>query len=469
LRQRIWPESTKAESRLAFRDGELRGMLLTAAARLGHGFLDLYTLIISRIGSLAGGAQQESDDDASAERSIIGEYLDVLERQMQTPLTEREWAAFDELSELAENFDLVLDVNDPGIRNAPLTDAARAFGNLLREQQPVGGMFGQINRTLVQQFRLPGYPFVLISTDLLQEGEDLHTFCSSIQHYGISWTPSSMEQRIGRIDRVRSQTDRRLSRLTHPPSGVEKMQVYYPYLGDTVEILQVQRVLDRMNLFLRLMHEGLQAGGSEDRRIHIDREIRNGCRVAPAIEGKLRTAFAIPTAALRGDIREPDVGPELAEGLHERFRLLRATPYSGLVVDWEGDDVPGALIGTARLGARQQPFRLILGLVDRRPCVRCASLVGTVNLEECGEDISESVARLRVRLSATPTPDEESWVISVDDLVLLADPAHDATRVEALIHRVVRAADALEHQHMGGRDQLLSELRESYEGEPDAE
>jgi hypothetical protein len=41
--------------------------------------------------------------------------------------------------------------------------------------------------------------------------------------------------------------------------------------------------------------------------------------------------------------------------------------------------------------------------------------------------------------------------------------------VEALIHRVVRAADALEHQHMGGRDQLLSELRESYEGEPDAE
>ena len=46
-------------------------------------------------------------------------------------------------------------------------------------------------------------------TYLLQEGEDLHTFCSAVHHYGIAWTPSSMEQRVGRIDRVRSQSDRR--------------------------------------------------------------------------------------------------------------------------------------------------------------------------------------------------------------------------------------------------------------------
>ena len=43
-------------------------------------------------------------------------------------------------------------------------------------------------------------------TDLLQEGEDLHTFWSDVFHYGISWTPSAMEQRIGRVDRVRSLT-----------------------------------------------------------------------------------------------------------------------------------------------------------------------------------------------------------------------------------------------------------------------
>ena len=107
-------------------------------------------------------------------------------------------------------------------------------------------MAGGVNQTLVRQFRMPGYPLVLISTDLLQEGEDLHTFCSAVHHYGISWTPSSMEQRIGRIDRVRSQTDRRLSEVrVGPLRGDQMLQVYFPHLEDTVEVLQVQRVLDR--------------------------------------------------------------------------------------------------------------------------------------------------------------------------------------------------------------------------------
>ncbi len=75
-------------------------------------------------------------------------------------------------------------------------------GRFWASQQPVGGMFGQVNETVVRQFRMPGYPFVLVTTDLLQEGEDLHTFCSAVHHYGIAWTPSSMEQRVGRIDRV---------------------------------------------------------------------------------------------------------------------------------------------------------------------------------------------------------------------------------------------------------------------------
>ena len=71
-----------------------------------------------------------------------------------------------------------------------------------------------------------------------------------------------MEQRIGRIDRVRSETDRRLSRLSGPPSGDEKLQVLFPHLQDTVEVLQVRRVLDRMDTFLRMVHEDLGTPGS---------------------------------------------------------------------------------------------------------------------------------------------------------------------------------------------------------------
>ena len=196
-----------------------------------------------------------------------------VEKQRMTALGERRWAAFDELFQIAQNFDLILDVNAPDARITPLVETARYFGSILRQQQPVGGMSGQVNKTLVQQFRMPGYPFVLVSTDLLQEGEDLHTFCSAVLHYGIAWTPSSMEQRIGRIDRVRSQSERRLSGTAVLPEGADRLQVYYPHLEDTVEVLQVQRVLRRMDTFLRLMHEGLSVPKGDHRRVDVSREM----------------------------------------------------------------------------------------------------------------------------------------------------------------------------------------------------
>jgi hypothetical protein len=200
---------------------------------------------------------REGVEERTQERRTITDYLSMLDTQRRTPLSERSWGAFDELVALASQFDLILDVNAPDARTTPLTETARLFGSQLRQQQPAAGMSGQINKTVIEQFRMSGYPFALVTTDLLQEGEDLHTFCSNMYHYGISWTPSAMEQRIGRIDRVRSQTDRRLNGRDRAPDNDEKLQVFYPYLKDTVEVLQVNRVFERMNTFLRLMHEGL--------------------------------------------------------------------------------------------------------------------------------------------------------------------------------------------------------------------
>src|SRR5262249_20937095 len=158
-----------------------------------HPLIDLYILFINRIGSLSLRAREMTGEEASGE--LANAYLDLLEAQLASPGEESNGAR--ELALAAEHFDLLLAVNLPDIRGLPLSGTAREFGQLLREQQPIAGMFGEINHTLVRQFRMPGYPVVLITTDLLQEGEDLHTFCSSVHHYGISWTPSSMEQRIG--------------------------------------------------------------------------------------------------------------------------------------------------------------------------------------------------------------------------------------------------------------------------------
>ena len=302
LRRALWPAPRSGSVRDQFREQQQRAQMLETAARLGHALIDLYVLTIRRLGSIE---QRTLDLEAgeegdSLERRRIDEYLDVLESQRATPLGHRGWSAFDELRQIAENFDLILDVNAPEVRTQTLAESRRDLGSILGEQQPVGGMSGQVNQRLVQQFRMPGYPFVLVTTDLLQEGEDLHTFCSAVHHYGIAWTPSSMEQRIGRIDRVRSQSDRRLSGLEAIQDGADLLQVYYPHLEDTVEVLQVQVVLERMNTFLRLMHEGLSVPKGDHRRVDVSRELVDGRRTVEAIRERLRSAFPIQDWALRG-------------------------------------------------------------------------------------------------------------------------------------------------------------------------
>jgi hypothetical protein len=57
-----------------------------------------------------------------------------------------------------------------------------------------------------------------------------------------------------------------------PLRGEDMLQVYFPHLEDTIEVLQVRRVLERMNVFLRLMHEGLTTMNFEDSTIKVSQE-----------------------------------------------------------------------------------------------------------------------------------------------------------------------------------------------------
>jgi hypothetical protein len=322
-------------------------------------------------------------------------------------------------------------------------------------------MYGQVNQTLVQQFRMPGYPLVLITTDLLQEGEDLHTFCSAVHHYGISWTPSSMEQRIGRIDRVRSQTETRLNALGGRPLGGEDMlQVYFPHLEDTVEVLQVQRVLERMNVFLRLMHEGLVTAGTDERTIKTKEEFVRGRRAVPQIRERLETAFPVRRDHLECEPRKLAVGPEVARDLTARFARLASGGLPGVEVVWERQMEPGMLLGTARVGNRIQPFSLILTSMDGRPLVRCVSPVGRVGPDDEQEAVVASATSVLARVGAIVTDEDRTYDLTAEGDVLLAASADDdAVRVGLLVNRVVGQADALERRHLPGRDEVLATFR----------
>ena len=94
------------------------------------------------------------------------------------------------------------------------------------------------NEALIRRFNTPFYPDVIVCTDVLKEGINLHLFCNRVYHYGLAWTPGDLEQRIGRVDRFFSKTHR--ERLAGEDTHVE---VDYPYMGKSVDEQQLRKVL----------------------------------------------------------------------------------------------------------------------------------------------------------------------------------------------------------------------------------
>lgn len=100
------------------------------------------------------------------------------------------------------------------------------------------------NEGLIKRFNTPFYPDVIVCTDVLKEGINLHLFCNRIYHYGLAWTPGDLEQRIGRIDRFFSKTHReRTIQENLSENEKTRIEVNYPYLGKSVDEHQLKQVL----------------------------------------------------------------------------------------------------------------------------------------------------------------------------------------------------------------------------------
>ncbi|MCF7787142.1 MAG: DUF1587 domain-containing protein [Prosthecobacter sp.] len=454
LRAALWPEALKGDAVSRYREPALRAELLSSAARLGHGLIDLYILTIQQLNSIELGPRAEGDEDEAADgaeaadfaedRLRISQYLDMLEAQRCTAGT-RDWRCFDELADISANYDLIVDVNLPDARGTALADVRKEFGTkLLGAQQPVGGMHGSVNGRLLKQFRMPGYPLVLITTDLLQEGEDLHTFCSRIHHYGISWTPSSMEQRTGRIDRVRSHTERRLLHL-QAAAPEHRLQVHFPHLEDTVEVLQVRRLLTRMNTFLRLMHEGLHVPQADERMLNVGREILRHHEPVTAITERLQTAFPVNEKDVAGTITTLARTAAQAQEMEQRFQTLRQLEGLEFEPAEQGEAGRGRIFGSVRLPTGHvQPFGLYLQSFAEHPLVRCISPVGRDLAKPQLDEVLREHDLQSARIGALDAKEDQSYDLTVEEDTLLAAAAHDLERVRHLIVRVTHDADVVE-------------------------
>ena len=165
-----------------------------------------------------------------------------------------------------------------------LDGAGRPWHELVHEQEeswaqlfepgPVVGIIGGSggHRRAVRQFRTPSLPRVIVCTDTLKEGVDLHLFCDHVLHYGVAWTSGDMEQRVGRVDRYFSQIERRLAGEGPPPDV--KLHVGYPHIVASLERGQVERVIQRQKDVEALMDSPLAGTGDDEREQGVDAGVR---------------------------------------------------------------------------------------------------------------------------------------------------------------------------------------------------
>lgn len=119
-------------------------------------------------------------------------------------------------------------------------DSADSKESLLATVRLVnGGTKQQAREHLMLAFNTPFYPEILIASSVLAEGVDLHLNCRHIIHYDLSWNPSDIEQRTGRVDRIGAKAE----------CALAPIQVFYPYLAGTQDEKLYRVVMDRDRWF----------------------------------------------------------------------------------------------------------------------------------------------------------------------------------------------------------------------------
>lgn len=117
---------------------------------------------------------------------------------------------------------------------------------------PVEHAYGDVDVTTRHRrlvgFNSPLLPEILVASEVMAEGLDLHLDCRHIIHHDLSWNPSTLEQRTGRVDRLRCRAE----------VDQESIHVYLPYLEGTADEKMFRVVSDRARWFQIVMGERYQ-------------------------------------------------------------------------------------------------------------------------------------------------------------------------------------------------------------------
>ena len=124
------------------------------------------------------------------------------------------------------------DHSDPDEQNTTFANVKVATGGTDRDQR---------NR-LMRSFNTPFFPDILVCSEVMGEGVDLHRYCRHVIHHDLAWNPSQIEQRTGRVDRLGCKAENR-----HP------IDVYLPYVAGASDERQFRVMRDREQWFRIVM------------------------------------------------------------------------------------------------------------------------------------------------------------------------------------------------------------------------
>ena len=105
------------------------------------------------------------------------------------------------------------------------------------------GGAGLDKQAIINRFREPTGPNVLLSSEVASEGVDLQ-FARVVVNYDLPWNPMKIEQRIGRIDRLGQQSP--------------KVTIWNLFYADTIDSRIYNRLYQRLGIFERALG-GLEA------------------------------------------------------------------------------------------------------------------------------------------------------------------------------------------------------------------
>ncbi|MBI4602822.1 MAG: hypothetical protein HY721_12770 [Planctomycetes bacterium] len=103
----------------------------------------------------------------------------------------------------------------------------------------------ETRRRVLLGFNSPLLPEIVVASEVMAEGLDLHLDCRHVIHHDLSWNPSTLEQRTGRVDRLRCLAE----------AEGQPIMVYLPYLEGTADEKMFRVVTDRARWFQVVMGE----------------------------------------------------------------------------------------------------------------------------------------------------------------------------------------------------------------------